>query len=340
MMKSTKKVLITGGAGFIGSHLCESYLKQGREVTVLDDFSTGSIENLDSACASYGEQLKIVCDTILNKSLLHDLISSSDLVIHLAAFVGVRYILDNPLSSILVNVGGTESVLELCDQFNKKVLIASTSEVYGKQKNAPLSETDDITFGCSSRLRWSYAGGKLMDEFLALAYNRERKLPTVVVRFFNTVGPRQTGSYGMVIPRLVAQALNNEPMTVFGDGRQTRTFTHVDEVVLAIQKLMESEAAEGEVVNIGGVEEVSILDVARRIKELTGSSSEIQLISYEQAYSGDFEDMQRRVPSTDKLFSLTGFRPTKGLDAILNDVIEFHQGLLELEEDQKAVANL
>ncbi len=331
------KILITGGAGFIGSHLGEQYLLQGDNIVVLDNLSTGSIENVEYLQSLAPERVKFIQGSILDKPQLEALIMKADIVIHLAAAVGVNYILDNPLSSILTNVQGTEFVLELCDKYSKKVLIASTSEVYGKQKGAPLSEDQDCVYGSSDKLRWSYAGGKLMDEFLSLAYHRERNLPVVVCRFFNTVGPRQTGTYGMVIPRLVAQALCNEPMTVFGDGKQTRTFTHVSEVVASLLSLMDCEKAQGQVVNIGGVEEISILQVAELIKEKTNSSSTIQLIPYKEAYSSDFEDMKRRVPSTDKLRSLIGFAPTIGAEQIIEDVVNFHREVLEQGRDLKAV---
>lgn len=318
------KVLITGGAGFIGSHLVESYLKQGHEVCVIDDLSTGSRKNIEVLQEDpiFGNRLVFVYDTVLNKDVMLELIGNCDVVIHLAAAVGVQYILDNPLSSIITNVRGTEIVLELCDHFNKKVLIASTSEVYGKHIDAPLSEGDDCIYGPSTKSRWSYAVAKLMDEFTALAYHHSKQLPVIIVRFFNTVGPRQTGRYGMVIPRFISQALAGEPLTVYGDGNQTRTFTHVREVVECIKALIDSPQAVGQVINIGGTEEVSILDLSKRIRNLIGSSSEIQLIPYDKAYSKDFEDMQRRVPSTKKLKSIIGVAPRAGLDEILKDIIK------------------
>lgn len=319
------KVLITGGAGFIGSHLAEKYLKRGDIVYAIDNLSTGSLTNIkhlqeDSA---YSERFHVVVDTILNQQVMLELVGTCDVVIHLAAAVGVQYIIENPLSSIITNIRGTEVVLELCDKFKKKVLLASTSEVYGKHIDAPLVETADCVYGPSERLRWSYAAAKLMDEFTGLAYYRTKKLPVMIVRFFNTVGPRQTGRYGMVIPRFVKQALKNEPISVYGDGSQTRTFTHVKEASELLVKLVDSPKAIGQVINIGGVEEVSILELAKRVKALTGSNSEIQIIPYEVAFPKDFEDMQRRVPSTEKLKSIIGSAPKLDLDSILKDVIQF-----------------
>ena len=270
--------MITGGAGFIGSHLAERYLEAGNEVYIIDNLSTGSLKNIrhiQNNC-NYQDRFHVTIDTIFNEEKMTELVGICGLVIHLAAAVGVRYILDNPLSSIHANIMGTEVVLRLCNKFQKKVLIASTSEVYGKQETAPLSEEDDITFGSSGKARWSYAASKLMDEFIALGYYRSARLPVVIVRFFNTVGPRQTGEYGMVIPRFVQQALGSEAITVHGDGSQTRTFTHVREVVECIVKLMDTPAALGEVVNIGGVEEISIKDLAERIIEKCASDSLVE----------------------------------------------------------------
>lgn len=321
------KILITGGAGFIGSHLAEQYLEQGDEVYVIDDLSTGSLENIDHLRndPDKSQRFCVTIDSVLNHDVMLELVGTCDVVIHLAAAVGVQFILDNPLSSIITNVRGTEIVLALCSKFRKTVLIASTSEVYGKHDDAPLSETDDCIYGPSTKSRWSYAASKLMDEFMALAYHRTKKLPVLVVRFFNTVGPRQTGRYGMVIPRFVRQALTNEPITVYGDGRQTRTFTHVEDTVQAVMKLVDSPGAIGEVVNIGGTEEVSILSLANRIKAKVESTSEITLIPYDEVFPSYFEDMQRRVPSTDKLQKLIGFAPSKSLDRILDDVIAYER---------------
>ncbi len=329
------RILITGGAGFIGSHLVEACLKRGDEVYVVDDFSTGSMENLKHLTSQpqYEGRLYITQDSILNHEVMLEHIGICDVVYHLAAAVGVQYIIDNPLKSIVTNVRGTETVLDMCAKFKKKVLIASTSEVYGKHDHAPLVETDDCVYGPSEKIRWSYAAGKLMDEFTGIAYFREKHLPVVIVRLFNTVGPRQTGMYGMVIPRLVKQALLGQAITVYGDGKQSRTFTHVSEVVQALLKMVETKDAMGQVVNVGGVEEVSILQLAHRIKELTDSTSEIKLIPYDQAYPKDFEDMKRRVPSTEKLRSLVGFAPTMKLDAILRDVIQYFRMELKLEKE-------
>lgn len=319
------RVLITGGAGFIGSHLAEAYLERGDEVYIIDDLSTGSLDNINhlKENTAYQKRLFVHIDTILNRDIMLELVGTCDVVHHLAAAVGVRYILDHPMESIITNIQGTEKVLEICNKFKKRVLIASTSEVYGKHLHAPLIETDNIIYGPSSKFRWSYAASKLMDEFMSLAYYRTTGLQVTVVRLFNTVGPRQTGTYGMVIPRFVAQALKNAPLTVYGDGSQTRTFTYVKDVVWALMKLVEHEQAFGEVFNIGGIEEVSILDLAKRIVAATNSSSKIDMVPYDQVFGKDFEDMQRRVPSIDKLRDLIGFDPKTPLDAILAKVISF-----------------
>ncbi|MDH4101023.1 MAG: GDP-mannose 4,6-dehydratase, partial [Nitrospirota bacterium] len=286
-----------------------------------DDLSTGSLENVRHLEGN--DRFHCIVDSVMNRDRMTELIGICDMVIHLAAAVGVKYIIDNPLHSIQTNIGGTEVVLELANKFRKKVLIASTSEVYGKHTHAPLTETDNVIYGPSTTWRWSYAAGKLIDEFMALAYHRTKKLPVLIVRFFNTVGPRQTGRYGMVIPRFVQQALRDEPITVHGDGTQTRTFTYVRDVTEAIVNLMDCPEAVGEVINIGGDEEVSIGNLAARIKEMTGSRSEIRYIPYSEAYEKDFEDMQRRVPDLSKINRLVGFTPKAGLDDILGQVIEY-----------------
>jgi UDP-glucose 4-epimerase len=321
------KVLITGGAGFIGSHLAEKYLELGGEVYIIDDLSTGTLENIRhlQEIQHYKEKLFVTVDTILNHEVMMELIGTCDLVIHMAAAVGVQYILENPLSSIITNIQGTERVLELCNKFKKKVFIASTSEVYGKHTHAPLVETDNIIYGPPTKFRWSYAAAKLMDEFTALAYFRTKKLPVIIVRLFNTVGPRQTGRYGMVIPRFVQQAMRNEPITVYGDGSQTRTFTYVEDVVEAVLALMQCPDAIGEVTNIGGMEEISIKALAEMIKELTNSKSEIKFLPYDKVYTKDFEDMQRRVPSIEKLTRLIGWKPTTDMEQIIKKVIEYYQ---------------
>lgn len=319
------RVLITGGAGFIGSHLTEAYLNAGDEVVVIDDCSTGSKENLARALEIFPSKLTFHQVSILNNTALEALVREVDVVIHLAAAVGVSFILDNPLASFHTNLQGTEQVLSLCNKYQRRVLIASTSEVYGKRNDAPLKEDDDCILGSSQKLRWSYAASKLMDEFYALAYFRDHQLPVTIARFFNTVGPRQSDRYGMVLPRFVRQALRHEPITVYGDGTQTRTFTAVQEVVTCIRALVATSASIGAVVNIGGKEEVTIHELAQRIKERTQSISSIQCIPYEQAYSKDFEDMQRRVPCTKKLHALIGTSPTKTLNEILDEVISFER---------------
>jgi UDP-glucose 4-epimerase len=319
------RVLITGGAGFIGSHLVEAYLERGDEVYVIDDLSTGSLKNIEFLQKEdrYRDRLFVHIDTILNHETMLELVGICDTVFHLAAAVGVQYILDNPLQSIKTNIQGTEKVLELCDKFKKKVLLASTSEVYGKHTHAPLVETDNIVYGPSSKFRWSYAASKLMDEFTALAYHRTKRLQVTIARLFNTIGPRQTGTYGMVVPRFVEQALNDEPLTVYGDGTQTRTFTGVKDVVRVFMGMVENDHSFGEVFNIGGTEEISILDLAQRVIALSESKSEIVLIPYEEAYAADFEDMMRRVPSVQKVHQLLGYKPDDNLDSILNKIIAF-----------------
>ncbi len=322
-----RKILITGGAGFIGSYLAEKYLAAGCEVYIIDDLSTGDIENIRHLQENpkYSGMIHVEIDTIMNYDKMLELTGICDTVFHLAAAVGVKYIIENPLQSITTNLRGTEIVLELCNKFRKKVLIASTSEAYGKQNHAPLCEDNDTVFGPSHKARWSYAAAKLMDEFNAIAYFRKFGLPAVVVRLFNTVGPRQTGRYGMVIPNFVRQALNNEPVTVFGDGSQTRTFTHVSEVCDALIKLIDTPDAYGEVVNVGGVEEVSMKALAETIIRKTKSESTLKLIPYEEVYTSDFEDMPRRVPCTHKLKSLVGFAPEQDLDSILDDIIKHYK---------------
>lgn len=313
------KVLITGGAGFIGSHLCENYLKQGCEVFAVDNFSTGNPNNI--AHLRDNRNFHFHENTIFNRELMLELVGTCDIVLHMAAAVGVKYILDNPLLSIQTNIKGTDIVLELCNKFRKRVLIASTSEVYGKQTHAPLVETDNVVYGSSLTWRWSYAASKLVDEFNSLAYFRTTGLPVTVVRLFNTVGPRQCKEYGMVLPRFIDQAYRGEDITVYGSGEQTRTFTYVSDVIVAIQKIVGTKESHGEIINIGGSEEISILDLAKQVKNKLNSKSHINLIPYEKAYDDHFEDMMRRVPSTEKLKRLTGFAPETKLDQILDRTI-------------------
>lgn len=322
------KVLITGGAGFIGSHLAEAYLKRSDDVYIIDDLSTGSLDNIKflQEAGRYNDRLFVTVDSIFNHDKLLELVGICDIVFHLAAAVGVRYILEHPLESIIANIDGTKVVLELCNKFKKKVLVTSSSEVYGKQTNDSLAETDDVVYGPSCKSRWSYATSKLLDEFLALAYYRTKGLNTIIVRLFNTVGPRQTGAYGMVIPRFVSQALKGGPITVYGDGKQTRTFTYVKDVVDALIRLMEVPGAVGEVFNIGGNEEISIKELALKIKKMTNSDSEIRYIPYDEAFEKNFEDMRRRVPSLEKIRGLIGFEPKTDLDSILKSVIEWIRG--------------
>ena len=313
------RYLVTGGAGFIGSHLCEALLEAGHAVYVLDDESTGSRRNLSHLFSD--RELRFIAGNITDESVLRRLVGTVHHVIHLAAAVGVKYILDNPLQSILTNVVGTEKVLQACREFEKPLFLASTSEVYGLQKHAPLRETDYSVIGATSVSRWSYACSKALDEFMALAFHNQGAFPVTIGRFFNTVGPRQSPAYGMVMPRLVDQAIRNEPMTVYGDGRQTRTFTHVKDCVQAILSLLAHPEAAGEVYNIGGTEEVSILELAKKVKILAASESEIKLIPYEKVYSRNFEDMPRRVPDIAKLERAVRFTPQLTLDEIIRDVI-------------------
>ncbi len=313
--------LITGGAGFIGSHLAESLLERGDSVTVLDDLSTGSIRNIEHLKGHPDFHYEI--DTVENKPLLAELVDGADQVFHLAAAVGVRLIVESPVRTIETNVGCTEMVLAAACKKRKKVLIASTSEVYGKSSDIPFREDGDLVIGPTTRGRWSYACSKALDEFLAIAYWRERHCPTVIARFFNTVGPRQTGRYGMVVPRFVSQALRNDPITVYGDGQQSRCFTHVKDTVNAAMALMDSDATVGEVYNIGDDEEIAILDLAERVREMTGSDSQIQFIPYSEAFGENFEDMPRRVPSLEKIRGEVGHDLQYGLDEVLEAVIAF-----------------
>jgi UDP-glucose 4-epimerase len=318
------RVLITGGAGFIGSHLSDAYIERGDEVFILDDLSTGSIENI--AHLKSHPRFHYTIDTVHNHRVTAELVDQCDVVYHLAAAVGVKLIVESPVRTIETNVRGTEVVLEQANKKKKKVLVASTSEVYGLSTDVPFREDGNLVMGATTKGRWSYACSKAIDEFLALAYWREKKLPTIVVRLFNTVGPRQTGQYGMVIPTFVKQALAGRPITIYGDGSQTRCFGYVGDIIGAFVKLMDHPDAVGQVFNIGSSEEVSILEVAERVKKLTNSNSGITFQPYSEAYEEGFEDMPRRVPSTEKINNLVGFEPRMKLDGILQSVITFQTG--------------
>jgi UDP-glucose 4-epimerase len=318
------RVLITGGAGFIGSHLSDAYLQRGDEVFVIDDLSTGSIENIQHLKGN--PRFHYTIDSVHNQPVVAELVDQCDVIFHLAAAVGVKLIVESPVRTIETNVHGTEVVLGLANKKKKKVLVASTSEVYGLSDQVPFREDGNLVMGATTKGRWSYACSKAIDEFLALAYWREKKLPTIIVRLFNTVGPRQTGQYGMVIPSFVKQALSGRPITVFGDGKQTRCFGFVGDIVGALVKVMDHPEAVGNVYNIGSSEEVSINELAERIKALTDSQSEIVYVPYDEAYEEGFEDMPRRVPDISKVHSLVGFRPEMSLDGILKSVIGFHSG--------------
>lgn len=315
------RVLITGGAGFIGSHLADAYLEQGDEVFIIDDLSTGSIDNIQHLRGN--PRFHYTIESVRHASTVAELVDQCDVVFHLAAAVGVKLIVESPVRTIETNVHGTEVVLAQANKKKKKVLIASTSEVYGLSDDVPFREDGNLVLGATTKGRWSYACSKALDEFLALAYWRERKLPTTLVRLFNTVGPRQTGQYGMVVPTFVRQALAGRPITIYGDGSQTRCFTHVGDVVKALMALMDHPGAVGEVFNVGSSEEASIQRLAERVLALTGSSSEIVHVPYEKAYGEGFEDMPRRVPCVDKIQNLVGYRPSRSLDEILADVIEY-----------------
>lgn len=317
-------VLITGGAGFIGSHLADAYLARGDAVSVLDDLSTGSMENIRHLKGHAGFDYTI--DSVHHASVVAELVDQCDVVFHLAAAVGVKLIVESPVRTIETNVHGTEVVLAQANKKKKPVLIASTSEVYGLSNQVPFREDGNLVMGATNKGRWSYACSKAIDEFLALAYWREKKLPTTVVRLFNTVGPRQTGQYGMVIPTFVKQALAGRPITVYGDGSQTRCFTYVGDVVRALMGLMDHPDAVGEVYNIGSSEEISIKSLAERVQALTETRSEIVYVPYAEAYEAGFEDMPRRVPDISKIGALIGYRPTVALDEILHRVISHFRG--------------
>jgi UDP-glucose 4-epimerase len=313
--------LITGGAGFIGSYLSEALLDNGHDVLILDNLSTGSIDNISHLKGRRGFEYFI--DTVTNEPLLAELIDRSDVVFHFAAAVGVKLIVEQPVYTIETNVHGTEVVLKHANKKKKLVVIASTSEVYGKSDDVPFREDSDLVLGPTPKHRWAYACSKAIDEFLALAYWKERKLPVIIVRFFNTVGPRQSGQYGMVIPNFVRQALAGEPITVFGDGTQQRAFTHVADVVAALLKLVEEPKAVGQVINIGNKQEITIMALAERVRELSGSDSQIKLVPYDVAYESGFEDMPRRVPDLTRVEGLIGYKATLQLDEILTQVIDY-----------------
>ncbi len=314
------KALVTGGAGFIGSHLAEKLLEDGNDVVVIDDLSTGKLANIERAKQS--KNFTFVQDTVRNSEKIHALIEQCDAVFHLAAAVGVQLIVDEPVRTIETNIHGCEVVLEAANKFGKKVLIASTSEVYGKSEDVPFSEDDDSVLGSTRFSRWSYACSKMIDEFLAQAYREQYGLPVIIVRLFNTIGPRQSGQYGMVVPRFVRSALKNEPVYVYGTGRQSRCFAHVSDVVDGLVALMNCPAAEGGVYNIGTDEEVTIERLADKVIELTQSKSQKQIVSYEEAYGKPFDDMMRRVPSLARVKEVIGYEPKMTLEKSLRSVID------------------
>ena len=318
------KALITGGAGFIGSHLAEELLDKGHQVFLIDDLSTGSIDNIEHLKKNKGFSYTI--DTVLNSPVLAELIDKCDVVFHMAAAVGVMLIIESPVNTIETNIKGTEAVLIHANKKKKKVIIASTSEVYGKSDQKSFKENGDLILGPTTKGRWSYACSKAIDEFLALAYCKEKRLPVVITRLFNIVGPRQTGRYGMVVPRFVKQALLNQPITVFGDGKQTRCFTHVKDAVSSLVKFSQTDKAVGEVINLGSDNEITIASLAKKVKEAAESKSEIRYVPYNEAYEEGFEDMRRRVPDLKKIKKIIGFKLKYSLDDILKDVIEYYKG--------------
>jgi len=328
------RFLITGGAGFIGSHLAERLLDRGDHVVLLDNLSTGSMENIRHLKNS--QRMEYHLDSIENRQLIAELVDDADVIVHLAAAVGVRLIVESPVRTIETNVNGTQMILEAAEKKRKLVLTASTSEVYGKSTQVPFREESDLVLGPTTKGRWSYAASKALDEFLALSYWKEKKVPVIVVRLFNTVGPRQTGRYGMVLPNFVRQALENEKISVYGDGKQSRCFCDVRDTVQALMKLIDTERSVGEVVNIGNTEEITIEDLAKRVKQRTGSTSAIEFIPYDKAYEPGFEDMMRRVPCVDKLELLTGFRPQTPLNEIIDRVMSY---MKEKQETTSRVAS-
>jgi len=332
------RVLITGGAGFIGSHLADAYLQRGEEVYIIDDLSTGSIENIRHL--KNHPRFHYTIENVHNQPVTAELVDQCEIIFHLAAAVGVKLIVESPVRTIETNVHGTEVVLSLANKKKKKVLIASTSEVYGLSTEVPFREDGNLVMGATTKGRWSYACSKAIDEFLALAYWREKKLPTVIVRLFNTVGPRQTGQYGMVIPTFVKQALSGRPITVYGSGKQSRCFCYVGDVVGALMRLMDDQKAVGEVFNVGSNQEITILDLAKKVKELTNSESEIVFVPYDEAYEEGFEDMPRRIPDISKVNALVGFRPQMSLEGILRTVIDFHSGQQWREQTKTAAESV
>jgi UDP-glucose 4-epimerase len=330
------RYLITGGAGFIGSHLAERLLEKGEQVVLLDNLSTGSMENIRHLKGS--DRLEYHLDGIENRQVLAELVDDADVIVHLAAAVGVKLIVESPVRTIETNVNGTQMILEAASKKKKLVLIASTSEVYGKNTNVPFHEDADLVLGATTKGRWSYAASKALDEFLALSYWKEKKQPVIVVRFFNTVGPRQTGRYGMVLPNFVKRALDGEPIEVYGNGQQSRCFCDVRDTVEALLRLMPLERAVGEVVNIGNTEEVTIENLAKIVKHRTGSASPIQFVPYDKAYEPGFEDMMRRVPSIEKLHAMTGFRPQTNLADIIDRVSAYFRQKGALDEVRRVSA--
>ncbi len=316
-------ILITGGAGFIGSHLSELLLKSNHKIFALDNLSTGSLDNI--AHLRTNPNFKFILGSVLNPEILDELIKQCDHIYHLAAAVGVKYIIDNPLQSLKTNISGTENVFEIANKYKKKVLLASTSEIYGKSEKVPFSEEDDRLIGSTHISRWSYSSAKAIDEFLALAYYREKKLPMVIVRFFNTVGPRQSGQYGMVIPRFVRNALLNHPITIYGDGKQSRCFGDVSDITQAIVKLMNEPKAEGQVYNVGNTEEVTIEDLAKKIMKMTNSKSKLEYVNYEDVFEEGFEDMKKRIPDITKIKNLINYEPKVNLENILLRIIKYYE---------------
>lgn len=317
------RYLITGGAGFIGSHLTERLLEEGHDILILDNLSTGRYENLMHI--DDGKRVRLVVDTVNDPEIVSECVKETEAVFHLASAVGVRLIIDQPVRTIESIVGGTDTVLRACARYRRPVLLTSTSEVYGNGTKAPFAEEDDRLMGPTTKRRWSYACAKALDEFLSLAHWYESKLPVVIARLFNTVGPRQTGQYGMVVPRFVQQGLRGQPITVYGDGGQSRCFGHIHDVVGALVRLMRAPEARGQIFNVGNDSEVTILELAEKVREMTGGKSEIAFVPYEEAYAEGFDDMRRRVPDLTKLKKLLDYQPTRDLTAILKDVIEYEK---------------